>query len=76
VSNSLKKEGLGRSGLVGLLLISGTLASYWEVWRFGFLSLDDSIYITANPAIAPGPNWKTIQWAFTTTWTGNRHPLT
>src|SRR5689334_21416639 len=60
--------------LAGLILI--TVAVYAGVWSFDFVHFDDPEYIINNKAIAGGLNWSSIQWAFTTGYIANWHPVT
>jgi Flp pilus assembly protein TadD len=65
---------------VGFLLPTGlaalTLLAYWGVWSFGFVQFDDPQYVYQNPNIAGGLTWHGIQWAFTTGYAMNWHPIT
>ncbi len=42
----------------------------------GFVGYDDPQYVTRNPHIAAGLNWRMMAWAFTSAYAGNWHPLT
>jgi len=59
-----------------LLLVLATLALYNSVTRAPFLNYDDAVYVTDNPQVCAGLNWKTVVWAFRTSELGNWHPLT
>lgn len=59
-----------------LLLAGITLASFWPVGRLGFTIYDDEEYVVKNPHIQAGITADTLSWAFTTTHTGNWHPIT
>jgi len=59
-----------------LLLIVCTLAVYWQVINHGFLNFDDGQYVTENAEVQSGLTLHGLQWAFTTTYTTNWHPLT
>ena len=65
-----------RTTLVCLLLVLGTLAVYWQVSRFEFVSYDDSEYVYGNPVVRSGLTLPGAAWAFSTWHTGNWHPLT
>ena len=67
---------VGWSVLVCALLALVTVGLYWPVSRYGLISLDDPEYITWNPQIRDGFTVPAINWAFTTGYTGNWHPLT
>jgi uncharacterized membrane protein len=43
---------------------------------FGFVNLDDPLYVDRNAALRAGLSWDGIRWALTTYATGNWHPLT
>ena len=62
--------------LLGLLLALATIAVYLPVAHHPFLNLDDNQYVTANPHMQNGLSWDTVQWAFTSYWSFNWHPLT
>jgi tetratricopeptide (TPR) repeat protein len=70
LKNSLRLAGIG----FGLAL--GTLFLYWPVVHHGFITLDDNLYVTANPQVQAGLTWAGAQWAFTNTFASNWHPLT
>lgn len=52
------------------------LAIYWQTTGFGFINLDDNLYVYDNPAVLSGLNWNTFKWALTTFHSANWHPLT
>jgi tetratricopeptide (TPR) repeat protein len=62
-------------GMVSLFLILITLAAYWHVSNHDFVNYDDTKYVTKNSTVQAGITWEGIVWAFTTTHTGNWHPL-
>ncbi len=59
-----------------LFLFLSTLAVYWPVVGHGFINYDDYEYVAENPNVQAGLTWKSIEWAFTTGYAGNWHPLT
>ncbi|MGA3266808.1 MAG: tetratricopeptide repeat protein [Verrucomicrobiota bacterium] len=61
---------------IGLLLALVTLVVWWPVVHCDFLSYDDPGYFTSNPHIQGGLTWANIDWAFTTEYSSNWHPLT
>ena len=72
-----KGDRLYASTLVAcLLLIVCTLAVYWQVINHDFLNFDDGQYVTENAEVQSGLTLHGLQWAFTTTYTTNWHPLT
>ena len=62
--------------IIYIVLIVTTLAVFWQVHQFGFLHIDDNIYITENSHIKSGLNLDSILWAFNTTYAEFWHPLT
>jgi protein O-mannosyl-transferase len=65
-----------RSLVLGLILVLGCLVLYNPAGHYPFTNFDDDHYVTDNPQVSQGLNWKTIRWAFTTTAEANWHPLT
>jgi tetratricopeptide (TPR) repeat protein len=59
------------------VLLAGTaIALYSPVIEHSFLAMDDRDYVTDNPYIHAGLGWRTVKWAFTSTYAANWHPLT
>jgi protein O-mannosyl-transferase len=56
-------------------LVAVTLAIYWPVVHCDFVVLDDVDYFTGNIHVQTGLNLANIEWAFTTGFTSNWHPL-
>ena len=65
-----------RTLLFCLLLTVAVLVVYNPVTHNGFVSYDDTGYITDNAHLRPGLTWATVKWAFTTYDQANWHPLT
>ena len=61
---------------IGVLLSVITVISYLEVFRNGFVDLDDGVYAYDNPYVASGLCSKSIRYAFTTFDLGNWIPVT
>src|SRR5579864_7915276 len=61
---------------VALLLFVATLALYYPALQSGFVSYDDSDYVTANFQVRQGLNQHSVAWAFHSTAEANWHPLT
>jgi hypothetical protein len=59
-----------------VLLVVATVATYYPARNHPFLHFDDSKYVTANPQVQGGLSWSTVEWAFTTYYASNWHPLT
>lgn len=57
-------------------LCAAVLAIYWQTGGFGFVNLDDNLYVYNNPAVLSGLNWESVKWAFTSFHSANWHPLT
>jgi protein O-mannosyl-transferase len=53
-----------------------TFIAFLPVLSAGYLNYDDGVYVAANPFIQSGFGWSTIQWAFTSDYAANWHPLT
>ena len=52
------------------------LAAYWPVLHQSFVDFDDPTYVQQNRHLLSGSTWETFQWAFTTYYAANWHPLT
>jgi protein O-mannosyl-transferase len=52
------------------------LAIYWQTTGFGFINLDDNLYVYENGAVLSGLNWNSVKWAFGAFYSANWHPLT
>ena len=62
--------------IVYVVLIVSTLAVFWQLSHYNFISLDDNVYVTENSYIQSGITLDGIRWAFTTTHAEFWHPLT
>ena len=62
--------------VLGLLILVATVAVYYPVRHYQFVSYDDELYITDNWHIKYGFDWEGLKWAFTTYYADNWHPLT
>lgn len=62
--------------LVFVALTGLTLAGFFPVFSAGFITYDDPFYITNNPPVRDGLSWAGAQWAFTTLYFCNWHPIT
>jgi len=62
--------------VVSVVLAGITLAVYWQTSQFGFIRLDDPVYVVKNHRIQSGITLENIQWAFTTTYAEFWHPVT
>lgn len=62
--------------LICLGLAVATLAIYWRVLGYDFVAYDDTDYVTENPMVRAGLNFKGVFWALTHSYACNWHPLT
>jgi protein O-mannosyl-transferase len=62
--------------ILGLTLVLATVALYYPVCHYQFVSYDDGLYITDNWHVKYGLSWTTVRWAFTAQYADNWHPLT
>jgi protein O-mannosyl-transferase len=62
--------------LVCALLGAVVLAVYAQALQCTFVNLDDPDYVTSNPDVQHGLNWRSLKWALTTNHGANWHPLT
>jgi len=69
-------ELLARPGFICLVLGLVTLAVFWPVRHFDFISLDDPDYVTANLHVQRGLSWDGVVWAFGIGYPHNWHPVT
>jgi len=60
--------------IVGLGLLVAVI--YFQTTGFGFINLDDNLYVYDNGVVRSGLSWQSITWAFTSFWSANWHPLT
>jgi tetratricopeptide (TPR) repeat protein len=74
ISNDIAAD--RRKWWVCLALAAAVVIAYSGVVHLGFVEYDDNQYIYENPAIQHGLNSASLQWAFTTNWAANWHPLT
>jgi tetratricopeptide (TPR) repeat protein len=65
-----------RDLFVCLLLVTATVAVFWQVKNHDFIDLDDDMYVSANGYVRGGLSRESIRWAFTTSYGANWHPLT
>ena len=58
------------------ILVAFSAACYIQTLQFGFLLIDDSLYVTGNAHVREGLSKETIKWAFSTIDAEFWHPLT
>lgn len=61
---------------VAAALVAAVVAVFGRSVGFGFVNLDDTDYVTANPWVLQGLTAESIRWAFTAFHSGHWHPLT
>ena len=62
--------------IVYIILTLVTLAVFWQVNQYDFISIDDPVYVTQNIHIHSGITPDGLRWAFNTTYAEFWHPLT
>jgi len=65
-----------RSALACVALVACVAAVYAQVAHHDFVAYDVAQYITNNPHVLSGLSWANVEWAFTSSWAANWHPLT
>ena len=61
---------------LGAALVLATLAVFWPVRQCEFINYDDGDYVTENPRVQAGLTGENIQWAFSSKFASNWHPMT
>ena len=64
------------SWLIACLLFLSVVVLYWPVGRFGFVEIDDGLYVTENRHVRTGLSAANIRWAFFNGEAFLWHPLT
>jgi tetratricopeptide (TPR) repeat protein len=67
---------VSRGAVICLALALMTVAAYWQVTTFDFVSYDDDRYVLQNPHVNTGLKPENITWAFKSMHMSNWHPLT
>lgn len=62
--------------LIAVAIALLTVAVFWQILGHPFVSFDDGLYVTENPAVLGGVSKSGVAWAFSTTHATNWHPLT
>ena len=62
--------------IVYIALTVVTLAVFWQVNHYGFINLDDPVYVMENSHIQSGITLDGFRWAFSSTYAEFWHPLT
>ncbi len=73
----MERQGTGRICiLIGVILAAWTLLLFHPVQHYDFITLDDGALVVKNSRLQSGLTADGLRWAFSTTHTGNWHPLT
>src|SRR5262249_7795704 len=75
LSELQRSSGYARLILCGVIVIL-TWTVFGQTLNHDFINLDDPFYVSENPNIQNGLNWRSIAWAFTHVHSNNWHPLT
>ena len=63
-----------------LIVVTGltilVAAIYYQTVGFGFINLDDNLYVYDNQFVGSALNWNSVKWAFTAFYSANWHPIT
>jgi tetratricopeptide (TPR) repeat protein len=62
--------------LICLILTGMVLACYYPVGSFGFIHLDDNLYLLYNSKVKAGLSAESVSWAFSNFEAANWHPVT
>jgi len=62
--------------VISLFLALATVAVFWPLPGHDFVTIDDNVYVTANPYVDSGLSARSVEWAFTTFTAEFWHPLT
>ena len=62
--------------IIYIALTLAILAVFWQVNRYEFVNIDDTVYVTQNTHIRSGITLDGLRWAFSTTDAEFWHPLT
>ncbi len=61
---------------IAAALVAITFAVFAQTLGHGLVNYDDPVYVSENPHIQAGLNWRSLFWAFTHVHSHNWHPLT
>ena len=61
----LREPGRCTTTMVCVILTAVTALIFAQALRFGFVALDDNLYVDRNPALEAGLSWRGLSWAFT-----------
>ncbi len=78
VRTNIETNPLNRRVAIGISagLVALVALAYAPVSQFGFVPLDDPLYVTNNPHVVSGLTGSNIWWAFTSRWASYWIPLT
>jgi hypothetical protein len=60
-----RSPGRRTTALVCFVLAALTFLIFAQALRFGFVALDDNLFVDRNPALEAGLSWRGLSWAFT-----------
>ena len=69
-------SGLRWDVLIAALLVGAVLLVYAQVWDFGFISVDDPVYVPLNPYVQEGITRHSVIWSLSAVHDCNWIPLT
>ena len=75
-STTLKRSSKRQPFILAALLAAGTLLVYAQASWFGFMTVDDPAYVSANRLVQQGITRSSLVWSFTTIHDSNWIPLT
>jgi len=71
-----KQFGYNKAVLMCVILFASVLVAYLPVRNYQFVKYDDDTYITNNHRVRYGLTRQSVQWAFSSGYASNWHPLT
>ena len=75
MSNKININPQKQKLIVYIILTLITLAVFWQVNQYDFITFDDPVYISQNSHIRSGITPDGLRWAFSTRYYGLWHPL-
>ena len=60
-----KEPGRRTTALICCILAALTFLIFAQALRFGFIALDDNLFVDRNSALEAGLSWRGLSWAFT-----------
>jgi len=75
-ARSARWQAMRQPLVLAALLVAATVAVYAQVWDFGFIAVDDPLYVTDNGRVPQGLTLSNLRWLLTAHAEGNWIPLT